>query len=459
MPDTTDTLKPLDLLAEFAPVSTEAWEAAIAQDLKGADYEKKLVWRTDEGLSVRPYYRVEHAVARQPLLKPARSWTLVAPGREPALDASAIEAHDAGATAVQEVAFVLAQAADLLAANQPVKTLGFAVGGNHFMEIAKLRAARMLLPQVSSAFARANEREPGASFGETHAIHLHVRSASANKTIYDPYVNLLRVTTEAMSAVIGGCDSLTITPCRFDAHLAENVHHILREESRLDAVMDPGAGSYYIEALTDAVARAAWTLFQEIEAAGGFEAYRGSGALEAAVAASREAKAKAVASRRRLLVGTNNYPNARERALDAAHEVPPGWRLASAIEAIRLRTERHAKTAGRTPRVLLLERGDLKMRKARSAFCLNFFGCAGFDIVASDALQEADLVVLCSSDAEYLPLAREICPQVAAPVVVAGNPKDQLEELKAAGVADFVHVLSNAAETLTRWQERLGIKE
>jgi methylmalonyl-CoA mutase len=107
----------------------------------------------------------------------------------------------------------------------------------------------------------------------------------------------------------------------------------------------------------------------------------------------------------------------------------------------------------------LLERGDLKMRKARSAFCLNFFGCAGFDLVSSDAVVDADLVVLCSSDAEYLALAGEICPAVKVPVVVAGNPKDHVDALRAAGVTDFVHVLSNAVDTLTRWQDRLGIKD
>jgi methylmalonyl-CoA mutase len=467
MPDTPATAPTvLDLLADFGPVPTVEWEGAIARDLKGADYDKRLVWQTDEGIGVRPYYRSEHAPLREPLARAARGWETVLPGHEPALDVDAIPFHEAGATAIQELAFALGLAADRLAADQPVVTIGFAVGGNHFMEIAKLRAARLLLEQVSFAFARIarSGRVGGASSGETAfghraEIRLHARTATSNKTLFDPYVNLLRVTIEAMSAVIGGCDSLTVVPCRFDAHLAENVQHILREESRLDAVADPGAGSYCVEALTDAVAREAWSLFQRIEAAGGFAAYRASGALDTGLAASRAAKEKAVAARRRILVGTNHYPNVHERALDAAAELGDGWRLASVIETIRLRTERHTLAAGRTPRVLLLERGDLKMRKARSAFCLNFFGCAGFEVVASDALLEAELVVLCSSDAEYLALAREVCPAVAVPVIVAGNPKDQAEALRAAGVADFVHVLSNAVDTLTRWQDRLGMKD
>jgi methylmalonyl-CoA mutase len=97
------------------------------------------------------------------------------------------------------------------------------------------------------------------------------------------------------------------------------------------------------------------------------------------------------------------------------------------------------------------------MRKARSNFCLNLFGCAGFEIVQSELLEEAELIVLCSSDPEYLALAKEICPRVKVPVAVAGNPTDQAELLRAAGVTDFIHVLSNPIETLSGWQDRLGV--
>ena len=99
------------------------------------------------------------------------------------------------------------------------------------------------------------------AFGVSGDVRIHTRTAAENKTRYDPYVNMLRVTTEALSAIVGGCDSLTITPCGFDAHLAENVQHVLREESHLDKVQDPGAGSYYIDALTDAIATAELFLF------------------------------------------------------------------------------------------------------------------------------------------------------------------------------------------------------
>ena len=435
-----------DFSEGFPAVTTAEWEAQIQKDLKGADYDKKLVWRTEEGIAVRPYYRTEHVTVRGPLLAAGHTWAAVAPGHEPTVSIDVAGLHEAGATAVQEVAACLAQGVERLAADLEVSSVACAIGSNHFMEIAKLRAVRLLWAEVRAAFGL-----------PTAPLLIHARTAGANKTIFDPYVNMLRVTTEALSAVVGGCDSLTITPCGFDAHLAENVHRIIREESNLDKVSDPGAGSYSVEALTDAVAKSAWTLFQEIEAKGGWAAYVSSGALEGALAASRQAKEKAVASRRRVLVGTNNYPNVQERRLDAAGDAGDGWRLASGFEAIRLRTERHAAKTGRTPRILLLERGDLKMRKARATFCLNLFGCGGFDVVQSDTLQDADLVVLCSSDAEYLALAQDVCPKVNAPVIVAGHPKDQIDALKAAGIADFVHVLSNAVDTLTGWQQRLGI--
>jgi methylmalonyl-CoA mutase len=435
----------LRLRDDFPPVPTAAWEDQIRRDLKGADYEARLVWRTDEGIAVRPYYRSGDATPRGPLANAAGTWEMTPPGREPAASVSVVEAHEQGATAVQEVAYALAQGADLLASGAAVATMGFAIGSNHFMEIAKLRAARLLWHAVASAF------------GATEGVRLHARTAGENKTMYDPYVNMLRVTTEALSAILGGCDSLTITPCGFDAHLAENVHHILREESHLDKVLDPGAGSYYVEALTDAVAAEAWALFQAIEAAGGWATYSASGAPAAALAEARAAKEQAVAARRRVLVGTNQYPNLQERELDGGVRPGPGWRLAEPFEAIRLRTERHAAATGRTPRVLLLEHGDLATRKARAAFCLNFFGCAGFEIVQADTLLEADLVVLCSADAEYPALARAVVPQTAAPVLVAGYPKAAIDALTEAGIAGFVHARSNAVETLAAWQARLGV--
>jgi methylmalonyl-CoA mutase len=289
-------------------------------------------------------------------------------------------------------------------------------------------------------------------------MRIAVRTPRRNKSTCDRYNNLLRVTTEALSAVIGGCDSLTVEPFGFDPHLAENVQHILRKESHLDAVADPAGGSYFVEALTAALAREAWKLLQQVEAEGGYAKAVASGSVDEALGQSRAALEKAIASRRRVLVGVNNYPNLEEQPA----EIGGGeFRLARPFEQIRARTGRHAAETGRRPRILLLQKGDMKMRTARANFCLNFFGCAGFAMaeVEDHTGADADLIVLCSSDAEYAALAREVVPRVSVPVIVAGYPKDQIETLKAAGVQGFVHVGSDAVRTLTEWQDRLGIRK
>jgi len=165
-------------------------------------------------------------------------------------------------------------------------------------------------------------------------------------------------------------------------------------------------------------------------------------------------------------VGVNNYPNLMEKepeiAVPAAEKgIPlPQYRIAEPFEKIRQRTIEHARATGRYPKVLLLTHGDVKMRGARSTFCLNFFGCAAFDIAVSDeyAGADADLIVLCSSDPEYLALAQDVCPKVKVPVLVAGNPKDQIEALQAAGVQGFIHVQSDLVATLTEWQNKLGVR-
>ena len=197
-----------------------------------------------------------------------------------------------------------------------------AVGPSYFMEIAKLRAARLLWAQAVAAF------EPKDA--ESCAMRLHVRTPRRNKSLCDRYTNLLRAATEALSAVIGGCDQLTIEPFGFDDHLALNIQRILREESHLDAVADPAGGSYYIEALTDSIAREAWKLFQQVESEGGYSKAMASGSIAKALADSRAARDKAMSSRRRVLVGVNNYPNLTEKKTGAG-SLPAGEQFPSPI--------------------------------------------------------------------------------------------------------------------------------
>ncbi len=590
------------LLDEFPPVSTGQWMDVVLRDLKGADYEKKLVWRSEDGITVKPFYRSEDleglanldslpgefpylrgtrlsnawrireriegdgiraanekarkalaagaeeiafdvhglgiesaadvlvlmesiecpvhfeagpsglnvlrllaevAAARRKLegsldydphmdgietsevdgmLDLVRRVASRAPGFRP-LSVNACRFQDSGGTVVQELGYALAAGIDYLggltargfSVDEAARSLvfTFAAGSNFFFEIAKLRAARMLWAQAVQSF--------GPSKADSAKAAIHVRGSRWNKTIYDPYVNVLRGTTEAMSSAIGGCDSLEVPPfdeCfrypdEFSRRLARNTQIIVKKEAWFDRVVDPAGGAYYVEALTDSLARHAWVLMQEVEKAGGFHEGWKRGSIPAEIETSRKAKEAAVATRRRTIVGTNQYPNQQERMLDRVERKPEDAvspRAAEVFERIRLRTERHAARSGRVPLFLLAEIGDLKMRKARAAFAANFFGCAGFrteavpfadaaSAAAEAAKRKPDAVVLCSSDEEYL----SALPVVVAgaggiPVIVAGYPKDTVEELRRAGAADFIHVRSNAAEVLAAWQARLGIE-
>jgi methylmalonyl-CoA mutase len=403
---------------EFPPISTAEWEAAIRADLKGAEYAKKLVWQTEEGIAVKPYYRREDLPGTTGQARFCGEWKSKGLADMPKDAVRGDLLHEQGATSVQEVGYALAESSG------KNNTFVFAVGSNYFMEIAKLRAARQLWARLSN-----------------QPMVIWSRTSLANKSLYDSSANLMRCTTEAMSAIFGGCDYLIVEAARFAQHLAESLPRVLGEESRFDQVSDPGGGSYYIEALTAAIAAEAWKVYET-----------GMAGRDAAIAASRIAKEKAVAQRKRTLVGVNNYPDLTEK-LPAGAKLPDSpWRMATPFEHIRVRVEKSA----RRPVVLLLQRGDLKMKMARANFCLNIFGCAGFDVRNSDKLEPADLIVLCSSDPEYLALAKEIVPQTKTPVVVAGNPKEQIEALKAAGIMDFIYVGVNAVEVLSRWQEALA---
>jgi len=388
--------------------------------------------------------------------------------------------EESGATAVEEVGFTLAAAIDFLAGMQERNvdvdnaaasiTFSFSIGANYFFQIAKLRAFRMMWAQAVENFGGTRE---------SAKARIHARTSHWNKTIYDPHVNILRGTTETMSAVFGGADSITVAP--FDEcykapdeasrRLARNTQIILKQEAMLSRVADPGAGSYCLEVLTDFIARDGWKIMQGIEAAGGYGKTVQDGIIAQALEKSMAAREEAVSSRRRIFTGTSQHASLTEKALGRIDFslIFNKRRGARMYEQLRLRTELHVAQGGKNPRVLLAEIGDARMRLARSNFAANFFACAGFDLVAKRfssaeriAASEADLIVLCSSNEEYLALATEVVSRLKSlkheiPVIIAGYP-DSAEQLLTAGVADFVHLRSNPIEFLTRWQQRLGIK-
>ena len=397
--------------------------------------------------------------------------------------------NNAGAYISQELGYALAWGNELLAklteagcdVTEVAKNIkfNFGISSNYFMEIAKFRAARWLWAEIVAAY---NPACPCACKMNAHAI-----TSKWNMTIYDAHVNLLRSQTEAMSAAIAGVDSITVrpfdetyqTPDDFSERIARNQQLLLKEECHFEKVVDPSAGSYYVEVLTNSLADVAWKLFLEVEDKGGFGAEVAAGEIQKAVNASNEARQKAVATRREILLGSNQFPNFNEVAAEKIQETSTCCcggnncgeptitaldfsRGASEFEALRLATEK----SGKTPKVFMLTIGNLAMRLARSQFSSNFFACAGykvidnlgFDTVEAGVEAGADILVLCSSDDEYAEFAPAAYKALAgrAEFVVAGAPAC-MEDLKAQGIDQFINVKSNVLETLKAFNTKLGI--
>lgn len=602
------------LFSEFPEISTSAWEEKIITDLKGADYQRKLIWNTDEGIAVKPYYREMDLESLGYLeefhkLKKAQStpggWTIcqdIFPGKDPkegnrriiiALKggAQAIRIHlpdtlpelnkmldillegipldktelifrgypdtdalykglirlvgiqevdpsdlkgslgadplgkmtatgipsagmenmgnlirvvrkdspglkvidingaliqNAGGTLAEELAFALAMASDYLdflttqgidpEAAQETMRLNFAVGPQYFLEIAKLRAARILWNQIGEAYGIKSDRR---------RIGIHASSSEWNMTLYDPYMNMLRGTTEAMSSILGGAGRVSVLPydypygktTEFSERIARNVQIMLREESYFDRVTNPATGSYYIENLTDALGEKAWDLFCQVESRGGYRKVFESGWIQEQILASRKKKIAQAASGKGKILGTNAFPNFNELILQGANQPEDEgsdhaqwqplrpFRLSSIFEEVRLETEK----SGKRPKVLLLKFGDPAWRSARATFAGNFFASAGYEILdhppmetVDQAIQaikqtESDITVLCSSDDAYSawgPGIAEACRKSSI-IVIAGNPAEGKDLFHNAGIEHFIHMKSNLLETLQHFNSIL----
>ncbi|MBN1111487.1 MAG: acyl-CoA mutase large subunit family protein [Bacteroidales bacterium] len=613
------------LFSEFPPISTQEWDAKIRTDLKGADYDKKLVWRPIEGFKVQPYYRsenlenlpfMESLPGEYPYLrgnkKDNNSWfirqdidvkdfaeankkalnvlgrgvdslgfnidesveltkanvetllndihvecielnisagsnsakfieflTAIAKDRGVALDAlrgsvnidplgtiaikgglcvtveegfdflaDTLKAtkdlvnfrvlsvngryfNNAGASIVQELAFALSMGAEYLSmltekgltVEEIASTLrfNFAVGSSYFMEMAKFRAGRMLWSKVLEAY--------GCKSKEAAKMNVHAETSLWNKTVYDPYVNMLRTQTEAMSATLAGVDSFTVMPfdtafaesTEFSERIARNQQILLKEESYFDKIADPAGGSYYIENLTASIAEEAWNLFLAVDEKGGFLKAFVGGFIQNEIKTTAQKRDMNVANRREIFLGTTQFPNFNEKlgeidtdvftpfVLEAEVKIAEPltiYRGAMAFEEMRYKTDLLAKR----PKAFMLTIGNLNMRKARAQFACNFFACAGFEVVDNNGFStieegvkaakaaNADIVVLCSSDEEYETLATEALDMLKddAILVVAGAPAC-MEELKNNGVGNFINVKTNVLEELKRYQSLLEI--
>ena len=394
------------------------------------------------------------------------------------LSADGLFYHRAGCTIVQEVAIVLAIAAEYLAhtndsERQKAAESFFArvsAGPLYFPEIAKFRALRRLWKNLLGAYGLSDDLH----------LYIHAETTPQNKTATDSHNNMLRVTSEAMSAVMGGVDSLTVVPYDagfqkpddFSLRISRNVHHIISGEAHLNKVSDPAAGSYYIEKLTDQIAKEAWDFFRLIENEGGFVKALENRVLQSEINNSKIQKLEAYSTRKRVLTGTNSYPNPEEElpgsfrtglptssliyskstfepdfdhlisALQkyfknggtvgdvsktllypqkVLHKTISEFNAGELFDRIRFNTQKITEKSGGIPHVSLIPVGNRKWRNARAAFAQNLFGCAGFKIenpsgfeAIGEAIMEtkslnSDIYVLCSSDQEYGELVKPFC--------------------------------------------------
>lgn len=632
----------VNLLADFAPVSTETWKAKIIADLKGADFDKKLVWRTPEGFNVQPFYRREDlkglkttvsAPGQFPYVRGTRTnndWAIrhnicacknARKANEKALEVlnkginslgfcldkekltyhfiktllngiaadciainfsicacaapklanilvryygrmgydvkhmvgsinvdpiknmlvkgkpltreqvsakiaevvkaakalpgyrvvgvNSVVLNNSGAYATQELAYALAWGAEYMtmlteagvpnyrAANAIRFNMG--IGGNYFMELAKFRAARLLWAKIVEAY-----KAPIFTTALRNAAKMNVSAETSrfNMTIFDAYVNLLRTQTETMSAALAGVDEITVTPfdityerpTDFSERIARNQQLLLKEEAHFDKIVDPAAGSYYLENLTASIAAEAWKQFLAIQEQGGMYQMVSEGKVQEHMAANLKARLNDVAKRKEVLLGSNQFPNFTEKAgkkikadagacssictckskpsaisnqpsacgcgssCENALPTLPVARAAEEFESLRLETE----AAKKQPVAFMLTIGNLAMRIARAQFSCNFLACAGYKVIDNNGFAtiaegikaarkaKADIIVLCSSDDEYATLAPKAWKKLQNAkeiFIVAGAPAC-MEDLQKLGIQNFIHVRCNVLDTL-----------
>jgi methylmalonyl-CoA mutase len=354
--------------------------------------------------------------------------------------------HAAGGSDAQELGYVVsagvAYLRALTAAGLGVDAaarlleLRLAVTAEQFPTVAKLRAARRLWARVLEASGADLDTAPETA----PAVH-----AVASPTMYtrrDPYVNLLRGTVAGFAAGVGGADAVTVAPfdaalgssTPFSRRIARNTQSLLVMEAHLARVIDPAGGSWFVESLTDELARAAWAFFQELEAAGGVVAALDSGLVADRTAAVRAGRETDAATRRAPVTGVSEFPDLHEKPVPRSGpdllaalglglgRGLPVYRPAAAYEAFRDRSDVHLAATGARPRAFLATLGPLATHAARAGFTRNLLHAGGIDTVDAGPTEAVDdvvaafrdagtpVAVLCSSDALY---AERAAPVVA----------------------------------------------
>jgi methylmalonyl-CoA mutase len=403
--------------------------------------------------------------------------------------------HEAGGSEAQELVFTLATGVSYLRlleasgftleqARQRISFL-MAADADEFLTIAKFRALRKLWARIEQACGL--KPEPAFVSAET---------AWRMMTRRDPYVNMLRVTIAVTAAGVGGANAISVLPFTaalglpdaFARRVARNTQLILLEESNLFRVSDPAAGSGGIEALTTQMSQAAWTLFQEIEAAGGAAAALEQGLIQKKIAATRTAREAATARRKDAITGTSDYPNLSELPV-AVLDVPrpavpapkaaitfealPQIRMAEPFEALRDASDRTLAKTGARPKVFLANLGKLPDFTARATFARNFYEAGGIEALSNDGFNDqaamiatfrasgAKLACLCSSDKVYEREAATAARALAAAgaiVHLAGRPGEHEADWRQAGIKSFIYVGCDVVSTLQAARGILDVK-
>ena len=405
--------------------------------------------------------------------------------------------HEAGGSEAQELAGMLATLVAYLRACEaaglrPRMALGkialaLAADADLFLTIAKLRAARRLVARVAEACGAGSAAQ---------AIQLTASTSERMMARRDPWVNMLRTTIACAGAAFGGAEAITVLPFTwalgkpdaFARRIARNTQLVLQEESSAARVTDPAHGAWYVERLTEELAKAAWALFQEIEAQGGMATALESGFIQERIARVAEARAGDIAHGRVELTGVSAFPRLGDDGVKVEPHPPfdpvvkggtavaplMPRRLAGPFEALRDAADAHYARTGNRPQVFLACLGDLAVHAARSTWTSNFLAAGGIEAVASAPLHTsaeagaafaasgAAIACLCSSDQVYAELAeaaaRALRQAGASQVLLAGRPKEQEAALRASGVDGFIVAGSDAVATLAKLHEALGVQ-
>jgi len=404
--------------------------------------------------------------------------------------------HAAGASEAQELAIVLATLTTYLRALEaegvapeqalPKIAISLAVDGDQILGLAKLRAARRLIWQVADACG-AGGAVAQMTFGAETSLRMMAK--------HDPWVNMLRTTIACATAAMAGAHVVTVLPFTwalgkpddFARRMARNTHLVLQEESGLGRVLDPAGGSFAIETLTADLAARAWTLFQEIEAAGGMAAALTSGRIQDDIAKVAETRAKQIATGRMEMTGVSAFPRLGDDGVKAvpwpdarapasgAERIKPlaVRRLSEPFETLRAAAEGHAERTGAPAKVFVACLGDLASHGARATWITNFLAAGGIAAARSEPIASADdcaaafkasgaaIACICGADAAYANLGAAAAGALksagAQRVYLAGRAKDIEPELRAAGVDAFIFAGGDAIATLGELHKALGI--